>query len=121
VGLSGITYGSHYCSVDNRHEATTLACSHLESGVRTCNIRGPFRPREIAYFRTPSVITVSPGSQNTHGVANGRPDQCSAQVRLDARAQSLVTTCQDNGFMVPTFAGGVWPFLTVSDHDYAGR
>src|SRR4029077_8809875 len=26
VGLSIFTYGSHYCSVDNRHHATTLAC-----------------------------------------------------------------------------------------------
>jgi hypothetical protein len=117
VGLSGFTYGSHYCSVDNRHDATTLACSYLESGIRVFDIRDPRHPKEIAYFVPPSITTPSPGSQSTRGVVNGRPDHCSAQIRLDARLKSLFTTCQDNGFLVLTFASGVWPFPTSSTPD----
>jgi hypothetical protein len=46
VGLSGFTYDTHYCSVDNRDNATTLACANFEAGVRVYDIRHPRRPRE---------------------------------------------------------------------------
>jgi hypothetical protein len=112
VGLTGFTYGSHYCSVDDKLNATTLACAYFESGIRVFDIRDPLQPREIAYFVPASVTTPSPGSQNTRTVVNGRPDHCSAQIRLDAPTASLMTTCQDNGFLVLKFTNGVWPFAT---------
>src|SRR6202047_3989371 len=34
VGLATFTYGSHYCSVDNKRNATTLACGYFNAGVR---------------------------------------------------------------------------------------
>ncbi|HEY4040163.1 MAG TPA: hypothetical protein VGM15_15190, partial [Burkholderiaceae bacterium] len=117
VGLSSFTYGSHYCSVDNKRDATTLACAYFNSGLRVFDIRNPRRPREIAYFNPPGVTTPSYGSQhfnstvstssNTHA---GNPDWCSAQLRLDAREGTLETTCQDNGFLALKFEHGVWPF-----------
>jgi hypothetical protein len=110
AGLSGFTYGSHYCSVDNKHSATTLACGYFESGIRVFDIRDPLRPKEIAYYNPPAVTTPSPGSQNNRAAANGRPDHCSAQVRLDAPTASLYTSCQDNGFLALKFTNGVWPF-----------
>jgi hypothetical protein len=110
AGISGFTYGSHYCSVDNRLNATTLACGYFESGIRVFDIRDPQRPREIAYYNPPAVTTPSPGSQNNRTVANGRPDHCTAQVRLDAATGTLSTTCQDNGFLSLKFREGVWPF-----------
>jgi len=39
AGLSGFTYGAHYCSVDNKQNATTLACGYFESGIRVFDIR----------------------------------------------------------------------------------
>jgi hypothetical protein len=45
VGLAVFTYGSHYCSVDNKQNATTLACGYFNSGVRIFDIRNPERPR----------------------------------------------------------------------------
>ncbi len=110
AGLSGFTYGAHYCSVDNKQEATTLACGYFDSGIRVFDIRDPLRPKEIAYYNPPAVTTPSAGSQNNRTAANGRPDQCSAQLRLDAAAKTLSTTCQDNGFLSLKFRDGVWPF-----------
>ncbi len=109
TGLSSFIYGSHYCSVDNKRAATTLACGYFESGIRVFDIRDPTKPKEIAYFNPPAVTTISPGSQNNR-TTTGRPDHCSAQVRLDAATASLQTTCQDNGFLSLKFENGVWPF-----------
>jgi hypothetical protein len=112
VGRSSFTYGSHYCSIDNRHNATTLACGYFNSGIRVFDIRDPVRPKEIAYFNPPGTTTASPGSNHVvrkQWVAGG-PDWCNAQIRLDAATATLQTTCQDNGFLSLRFTNGVWPF-----------
>jgi hypothetical protein len=121
VGLSGFTYGSHYCSVDNKRDATTLACAYFNSGLRVFDIRNPEHPREIAYFNPAGVTTPSYGSQHFNpdaflksGTQAGDPDWCSAQLRLDARRGTLETTCQDNGFLSLKFEHGVWPFRESS-------
>jgi hypothetical protein len=117
VGLSIFTYGSHYCSVDNKHHATTLACGYFNSGIRVFDIRNPRRPKEIAYYNPAGVSTASPGSN--HVIANNfvarGPDWCSAQVHLrvsedHGRQGTLWTTCQDNGLLMLKFENGVWPF-----------
>jgi len=114
AGLSGFTYGSHYCSVDNKQNTTTLACGYFESGIRVFDIRDPVHPKEIAYFNPPAVTTPSSGSQNNRATATGRPDHCTAQVRLDAATSMLYTTCQDNGFLALKFTHGAWPFPGVT-------
>jgi hypothetical protein len=112
VGLSIFTYGTHYCSVDNKKNATTLACGMFNSGIRVFDIRDPRRPKEIAYYNPAGTTTPSSGSN--HNLAgnwrSGGPDWCSAQVHLDARKGTLWTTCQDNGVLVLKFREGVWPF-----------
>ncbi len=113
TGLAGFTYDTHYCSVDNKANATTLACSNFEAGIRVYDIRDPQRPKEIAYFNPPAVVTASPGSQHirTAQAATGNvPDHCSAQLTLDAASGTLRTSCQDNGMLVLKFTNGVWPF-----------
>jgi hypothetical protein len=117
VGLSIFTYGSHYCSVDNKHNATTLACGYFNSGVRVFDIRNPRRPKEIAYFNPAGETTVSPGSNHVIGnnFVPGGPDWCSAQTHLHiadghGRQGTLWTTCQDNGLLMLKFENGVWPF-----------
>jgi len=113
VGLATFTYGSHYCSVDNKHHATTLACGYFNSGIRVFDIRDPLRPKEIAYYNPPSTATPSPGSNHAFragGWVAGGPDWCNAQVHLDAERGTLWTTCQDNGLLMLKFTNNVWPF-----------
>jgi hypothetical protein len=106
------TYGSHYCSVDNRHHATTLACGYFNSGIRVFDIRDPVRPKEIAYYNPKGTTTATPGSNHATTLQwrAGGPDWCSAQVHLDRAAGTLWTTCQDNGMLMLKFTNGVWPF-----------
>jgi hypothetical protein len=120
VGLGSFTYGSHYCSVDNKHNATTLACGYFNSGIRVFDIRNPYRPREIAYFNPPAATSFrygsnhySPNASSFNSVKSqvgGGADWCNAQIRLDAEEGTLQTTCQDSGFLSLKFRRGVWPF-----------
>jgi len=112
AGLGSFTYGSHYCSVDNRKNATTLACGYFNSGIRVFDIRNPVRVKEIAYFNPAGTTTQSLGSNHnrTGGWVAGRPDWCTAQVKLDVATGTLQTMCQDNGFLTLKFTNGVWPF-----------
>jgi hypothetical protein len=115
VGLSIFTYGSHYCSVDNKHHATTLVCGYFNSGIRVFDIRDPRRPKEIAYYNPAGETTVSPGSNHGGNFVPGGPDWCSAQAHLHiadghGRQGTLWTTCQDNGLLMLKFENGVWPF-----------
>jgi hypothetical protein len=112
VGLSIFTYGTHYCSVDNRKNATTLVCGMFNSGLRVFDIRDPLRPKEIAYYNPAGTTTPSPGSNHTLGNnwRAGGPDWCSAQLHLDAKTGTLWSTCQDNGVLALKFRKGVWPF-----------
>lgn len=112
VGLGGFTYGSHYCSVDNRRNATTLACGYFNSGIRVFDIRDPTRVKEIAYFNPPGTTTPSPGSLHVrqNNWRAGGPDWCTAQIQLDAATGTLRTMCADNGYFTLRFKNNVWPF-----------
>lgn len=112
IGLSYFTYGSHYCSVDNRENATALACSYFNSGIRVFDIRDPARPKEIAYFNPPGAKT--PGAGSGHLMLGqyrqGGPDWCSSRIDFDFDRHLLTTACQDNGLVVLSFENGAWPF-----------
>jgi hypothetical protein len=112
VGLGGFTYGSHYCSVDNKDNATTLACGYFNSGIRIFDIRKPRHVKEIAYFNPAGTTTPSPGSNHAEFQQwrPGGPDWCNAQVHLDAERGTVWTTCQDNGLLMLKFERHVWPF-----------
>jgi hypothetical protein len=112
IGLAAFSYGTHYCSVDDRHNATTLACGMFNSGIRVFDIRDPYRPKEIAYYNPAGVTTPSLASnrQFIEGFKPGQPDWCSAEVHLDAQKGTVWSTCQDNGILIMKFERGVWPF-----------
>ena len=112
TGLSTFTYGSHYCSVDSRENATAMACSYFNSGVRVFDIRNPATPKEIAYFNPKSSPTAVLGSN--HSLRNqwkpGSPDWCASRLDFDKARGQLTTMCQDNGLLVMKFTNGTWPF-----------
>ena len=112
LGLAWFTYGSHYCSVDNRENATALACSYFNSGVRVFDIRDPSKPKEIAYYNPPAAK--SPGAGSAHLMfgqyRSGGPDWCASRLDFDFDRHLLTTACQDNGLLVLAFENGAWPF-----------
>jgi hypothetical protein len=112
AGLGSFTYGAHYCSVDNKENATTLACGYFNSGIRVFDIRNPVRVKEIAYYNPAGTTVASPGSNHnrTGGWVAGGADWCTSQVLLDAKEGTLKSMCQDNGFLTLKFTHGVWPF-----------
>ena len=98
--LTGVTifgYGSHYCTVDSRANATAMACGYFNSGVRVFDIRDPSRPKEIAYY-------------NPASPTGAAPDKCTARVDFDYARGLLTTMCQGTGELVLKFAPGTWPF-----------
>jgi len=110
-GLSIFTYGSHYCSVDNRENATAMACSYFNSGIRVFDIRNPQQPKEIAYYNPKSPSSVPGSSQVSFGNwREGGPDWCASRLDFDKETGTLTTMCQGNGLLVMKFQEGTWPF-----------
>lgn len=110
-------YDSHYCNVDDPADATILACSYFQSGIRVFDIRDPAAPREIAYYNPGGEAGKKELLNASSHVERGgdmTADWCSAQIRIDATTGRLWTTCQDNGFMVLQFTNGVWPFTEAT-------
>ncbi len=52
--MGGYGYSDHDCTFDNPRDATLLACSGHQAGIRVFDIHDPRRPREIAYFVGPA-------------------------------------------------------------------
>lgn len=97
--VSRLLYDVHMCTVDDRDNATTLACGYFQSGIRVYDIRDPRNIKEIAYFNP---------AAKTSGVNSIKP--CSALPFLDAKTGMLFGRCQDSGVVVLKFKNGVWPF-----------
>lgn len=51
-GIPGEVYDTHFCRPDRLHNPTILACSRFLSGLQVYDIRDPYHPRELAYYRT---------------------------------------------------------------------
>src|SRR5262249_40542142 len=118
TAISGLLYDSHMCSVDNRDDATTLACSYFQSGIRVYDIREPTHVKEIAYFYPPALtagvggLVPNTGSVSTGGtlISGGGPVWCAAIPFLDASTGRLYSTCADSGVLTLKFRDNVWPF-----------
>jgi hypothetical protein len=100
AGLGNFLYDVHMCSVDNRDNATTLACGYFKSGIRVYDIRDPGNIKEIAYFVPPAKAEV--------------PGWCGSLPFLEASTGMLYSWCADSGVLALKFKNGVWPFQNSS-------
>jgi len=113
VGGAIISYGSHICSVDNRENATALACAYMQSGMRVFDIRNPAAPKEIAYFNPQPVVAAKSSSQAAPGanvIDSGAVNACGSPAGFDFERKLLTTMCTRSGALVLKFENGVWPF-----------
>jgi hypothetical protein len=104
-------YDSHYCTVDRPKNARLAACSYFQSGVRVFDIRDPYRPREVAYYKPPGVGAASrPGSAHAQREPGYRDHDWSASNIRFVKAKGeryLWFTSHDNGFQVVKFTNGL--------------
>jgi hypothetical protein len=117
--VDGFGYDNHYCEVDDRHNATALACSQFESGLRIYDIRDPVHPREIAYYNPPAQVDKKdelPAAQNRpngatsyDSVGDMSADWVTANPRWILERNEIWFTSQDNGFQVVKFTNGAYP------------
>lgn len=100
-------YSSHYCTANNVENAEYLACSYFEAGVRVFDIRDPYRPREIAYYKPPARSAMLPGASNSSIRRHGdrRADWASSNVHWHRHGdeQHLWFTSHENGFQIVKF------------------
>lgn len=101
-------YDSHYCSVDDIHDAEVMACGHFASGLRVFDIRDPYLPREIAYYIPPARPDDTLPGSNRNG--NGSSDFASSHPRFVPERGEIWFSSHQNGFQVVRFKNGVWPF-----------
>jgi hypothetical protein len=99
--VNGFIYDVHMCSVDNRDDATTLACGYFQSGIRVYDIREPKNVKEIAYFNPAAKQGAAPG-------------WCAAIPLLDASTGMLYSSCADAGVVSLKFTNHAWPFTKAT-------
>ena len=119
-------YSSHYCGVDKRENPKLLACGYLGAGLRVFDIRDPYHPKEIAYYKPPARRTAFlPGSAMWFDysgpqalvprLTNGdrTTDRVQTQIRFLKRHGHtyLWFSSQDNGFQILRFTNGVLKHL----------
>ena len=105
-----ISSSSHYCNVDHPKNPRIVACTFREAGLRVFDIRDPFHPREIAYYKPRARRTeVRPGSvfwgpQYANG-GDRTTDQTPSDVRFQKHKGELQLwfTSEDNGFQIVKF------------------
>jgi len=96
-------YDSHYCTVDDAKNAKMAACAWFQSGVRVIDIRDPYHPKELAYYKPGAVGTASrPGSTLT---GTRTYDYSSSNIRWVKKDGDIFLwfTSHDNGFQVVKF------------------
>lgn len=96
----GFMYDFHMCTVDNRQDASTLACGLFGGGIRVFDIRNPQSIKEIAYYVPPAKAAT--------------PAWCASLPFLEASTGTMYSWCSDSGVLALKFGQGVWPFAGTS-------
>ena len=102
-----VNYSEERCVANDPMHATMLACSFQNAGLRVFDIRDPFRPREIAYYKPgaprtaflPSSGSWVPGADRTMDKVAGW-----ARWRWTGNDWELWFTSDAHGFQVVRFS-----------------
>jgi hypothetical protein len=101
-------YSSHYCTPDAFNDPRMLACSYWGAGIRVFDIRDPYRPKEIAYYKPAARRNqFLPASSlwNDYGGKDRTTDRVGSNIRFRTVGGEthLWFIGQDNGFMIAKF------------------
>jgi hypothetical protein len=104
-----INYSEERCVPDNQMNATMIACSFQNAGLRVFDIHDPYHPREIAYYKPPAVRTEArPGSGSWAPGVDRTVDKVAgwARWRRVGNDWELWFASDGNGFQIVRFENG---------------
>jgi len=103
----GYGYGASACDADNSENAKLLACAYWEGGVRVFDIRDPYRPSEIAYYKPPAARTARRAGAPHIDFLPSAKDHTADQVQIPKFREDgheIWFNSWDNGFQVVRFS-----------------
>jgi hypothetical protein len=98
------------CVPDNPMNATMIACSFQNAGLRVFDIHDPYHPREIAYYKPPAVGTEArPGAGDWAPGVDLTVDKIAGWARWvrAGRHWELWFASDGNGFQIVRFENGL--------------
>ena len=101
-----IGYSVSFCAADNPRNAQMLACTYYEAGLRVFDIRDPYHPREVAYYKPPARRKeIRPGSFlfTTTGGGDRTADAASFPGAFRKDKGEIWFVSQDNGLQIVRF------------------
>lgn len=115
----GEVYDTHFCRPDRLHDPTILACDRFYSGLEVYDIRDPYNPKELAYYR-PGTLGEQ-ATQHPEWGANPRSlEDCTAPPVVRAARGEIWLGCYFGGLRVVKFPKSVYPFREslTCENDY---
>ena len=109
-----LNYSAERCNVDRANNPTMVACGYVHAGLRVFDIRDPYHPKEIAYWKPPAVRTeVQPGSGSWAPGVDRTVDKIAglARWRRHGRELQLWTVSDGNGLQVLRFTKPIHELL----------
>jgi hypothetical protein len=106
VGGARPDYSGERCTVDRENNARLAACGYRDAGLRVFDIRDPYRPKEIAYYKPGAARTAHlPGSGSWAPGADRTVDRIAGLPRFVRHGQELHIwfVSDDNGFQIVRF------------------
>jgi hypothetical protein len=94
-------YGAHYCNIPTRVDPNVVACSFINSGLRVFDISKIRKPKEIAYFVSPTRSRAENGTQAS--------DFAMSQPAIIPKRHEVWYTDGTTGFYVLRVDKAVWP------------
>lgn len=100
-------YSSHYCTADHPENTQYVACSYFGAGLRVFDVRDPYHPKEIAYYKPPAngSLNIPGASIRSASRLNRTTDWASSNIRWRRHGDELHLwfTSHENGFQIVKF------------------